>query len=118
MTMAKKKITPIAKVAGKLLAKYGPSPKPSRSMPKSPTKSGLRFVNDPDKKFRGKSVLGTDPRKQSPTVAAKRKTTDALIAKNTPKQTKATEAARAKKFASLKKKPGAMIARRSKGKNG
>lgn len=37
-------------------------------------------------------------------AAALRKSTDELIAKNTPKQTKATEAARAKKFEALKKK--------------
>jgi hypothetical protein len=42
--------------------------------------------------------------KVTPAAAKRRKATDALIAKNTPKQTKATEAARAKKFASLKKK--------------
>ena len=42
--------------------------------------------------------------KVTPAASKRRKSTDALIAKKTPKQTKATEAARAKKFASLKKK--------------
>jgi hypothetical protein len=101
--MAKKKTTPFVNLVGQLISKYGPSKKPSRPMPKSPTNTGLMAVN-PDKRFLGRQVDSNNAEKQRALLEAKRKATDALIAKNTPKQTKATEATRAKKFASLKKK--------------